>query len=141
MGLPVVDCDLMGRAFPQLQIITPVMNGFHGFPYCMRNIQGFELILTRLPDGQPMKNAETFLRNVAVGKGADMGLAGMALTKQQLLDWAIRNSMSHIWYLGRDIIEARKRKENPLMVIQEKEGGKLLFTGKVISVDLELKSG
>lgn len=38
MNLPVLDVDLMGRAFPEFQMITPNFFGHDLLPVCMGNI-------------------------------------------------------------------------------------------------------
>jgi DUF917 family protein len=39
LGLPVLDCDCMGRAFPEFQMITPNIFGINCLPICMTDIQ------------------------------------------------------------------------------------------------------
>lgn len=38
LDIPVLDLDLMGRAFPAVHMIIPSINGYSGLPYCMGDI-------------------------------------------------------------------------------------------------------
>jgi len=49
--------------------------------------------------------------------------------------------LSRTWRLGRSILESRKNKSNPLKIIEQQEGGKLVFTGKIVDVDREAEQG
>lgn len=44
----------------------------------------------------------------------------------------VKYTLSRIWRLGREILQARKEKLSPVEAILEHEGGKLLFKGKVV---------
>jgi len=138
--LPVLDCDCMGRAFPELQMITPAIYGANVMPLCMTEDKGYQWILTGT-QGDNVKEAELFMRKNIFEISADGSLVGAPLSKDFLLKFGVKYSMSRIWKLGRAIVGARQKKFNPLKVIEEKEGGHLLFIGKVIDVHRRLEGG
>lgn len=47
MGLPTVDGDLMGRAFPELQMCTPAYDGIPLTPAALADEKGNEMIVSR----------------------------------------------------------------------------------------------
>jgi len=140
LNLPVVDCDLMGRAFPELQMITPTIYGELGTPCCMTDDLGNQWILMQTQNKNVHK-AELFMRTNIAAMSCDGGIVGPVLSKEFLLQYGAKYTMSRIWRLGRAIVEARQKKLNPLKVIEEKENGKLIFVGKVIDVHRETKDG
>lgn len=134
LDIPVVDADFMGRAFPQLQMITPMIYGLDIFPITMCDDLGHEIILQKVPGGK-VTRGEDFLRYNVVRFGCEAAISGITLKKKELQNYGVRNTVSRCWKLGRAIKLAKRDKVNPVKVIEEKEGGKLLFTGKIVALD------
>jgi len=49
LGLPVVDADCMGRAFPEAQMTTFAIHGLQPFPLALADIRDNAVIVTRAP--------------------------------------------------------------------------------------------
>jgi len=131
LGLCVLDGDLMGRAYPELGMITPNIYGEAPTPCSMGDDKGVMFILYEMVNNDS-KKAEQWLRKNITELGCDGGIAS-PLTKTQVSKYMIRNTLSHVWRLGRAILQARRVKRNPLPII-EKENGRLIFIGKIVSL-------
>ena len=65
LGLPVVDCDGMGRAFPQLDMFIPYI---HGLPPCPSVIVGCKNNSETVTFAETAKHLEKELRDLVVSK-------------------------------------------------------------------------
>ena len=65
LDLPVVDCDGMGRAFPELQMFTP---SIYGLPLCPGAAVGSSGSREVFTDATTAKALENHLREVVVTK-------------------------------------------------------------------------
>ena len=68
-GLPIVDGDGMGRAFPELQMVSMTMFDIHACPMAMADEKGNALVLNTVNN----LSTEKFARVITV----EMGGAGM----------------------------------------------------------------
>ena len=79
--------------------------------------------------------------------GTAAGIAGRPLTKPQVQQCMIRNTVSQAWRLGREVALARQKANlgNLSPVLVEALGGSrtanLLFSGKIMEVNRKLRRG
>lgn len=66
LGLPIVDADGMGRAFPELQMFLPFVYGSPGYPAAVGDEKGNVVALTF---AETPKHLEGFLRIKTVEMG------------------------------------------------------------------------
>lgn len=57
------------------------------------------------------------------------------------MDYAVHNSISRSWRLGKAILEARKDKIDPMIALEKYENAKLIFKGKIIHVERGIVKG
>ena len=66
-GLPVIDADGMGRAFPEVQMFTPFIYGScKPYPSSVADNKGEVLVCTHVADAKELEN---FFREVCVSMG------------------------------------------------------------------------
>ena len=65
-GLPVLDADGMGRAFPELQMYSPFMYGCKPYPSAVADNKGTVITCTYVADS---KQLEDFFRKECVRMG------------------------------------------------------------------------
>ena len=65
LGLPVVDCDGMGRAFPELNMLTPSIYGLPLCPGAVVGSSGFGEVFT---DATTTKALQTHLSGIVMTK-------------------------------------------------------------------------
>lgn len=103
-GLPVVDGDGMGRAFPEIQMVTYNVYGVPITPMAIAN-DHMEVAVIETEDA---KSAEDIGRAVAMRMGLAVMLSAYPMTGAQLKKSAVRGTMSVALGIGRAIREGRR---------------------------------
>jgi DUF917 family protein len=143
-GLPVVDGDGMGRAFPELQMETFGVYGVAGSPIAICNERGHEVVIDTGSDNHSM---EWHARGVTIRMGGVSYIAEYPMSGADVKRTAIPGTMSLALRLGRVIREARERQKDPFEALIESladsiyEHGRVLLEGKVIDVDRRSADG
>ena len=137
LGLPMVDCDGMGRAFPELQMVTHTIFGIGATPMAMSDERGNTVLMETINNNW----TETFARSITVNMGAMAMIALYAATVSQLKEAAIPNTMSRALEIGKVIREARVKEDNPVDTVREAVGGFLVFKGKIGDVERRTEGG
>ncbi len=131
VGIPVIDADGMGRAFPELQMTSFYINGVSPSPTAAANEKGHVTIV----DAEEALMAEALVRNAAMAYGGITWIAGYPMTGKQLKQAAIPGSISVAWKLGRAVLEARRKHANPIQKVVEITGGQAAFEGKIVDIN------
>jgi DUF917 family protein len=130
LGVPLVDADTMGRAFPEIQMVTATMAGVSATPMAMADDKGNSAILKTINN----QWTETFARGIAVGMGASAYIANYAMTGKQLREAAIPGTITLIESIGTTIRQAHQRKSDPIAAVAEVTNGYPFWTGKISDV-------
>eukprot|EP01105_Mastigella_eilhardi_P025552 TRINITY_DN698_c0_g1_i4.p1 TRINITY_DN698_c0_g1~~TRINITY_DN698_c0_g1_i4.p1 ORF type:complete len:936 (+),score=202.97 TRINITY_DN698_c0_g1_i4:164-2809(+) len=132
-GLPVVDADGMGRAFPKLQMILPFILAeryeHSPTPAAMSLDSGKTIVFRESPSAAAL---EDDMRKQVVQVGCAAGVCLGLLTKKEACGTLVRNSVSNSRNLGHAIRSAVKTKTDP--VAAACKAGALLFVGKIVGV-------
>jgi len=137
-GLPVIDADGMGRAFPELQMKTFIINGIAPTPGALCDHYGQTSVFDHITDG---KTFERYMRAVTIQMGGSAGYCFPLMTGQQVRDYAVPATLSLAIRLGDAILNAREQHTNPVQAALDVTGGQLLFTGKITDVERRLIGG
>lgn len=144
MGLPVVDCDGMGRAFPELQMVTFAIHGVPTSPVVLATEEG-DLVVVY---GSDNLRAEQLARAVVTEMGGMAQIGLYAMSGRELKDAGIEGTVSLCRVLGACIREARERHQDPFdAVIGFLEGpaggrhARVLFDGKIVDLRRETTRG
>jgi DUF917 family protein len=137
-GLPVVDGDGMGRAFPEVQMSTFFIYGLHPAPGAIADDKGNVVVFQKIVD---MYWLERFARHVAVDMGAGAGFATTPMTGAFVKRTAVPNTLTQVLDVGRTILKARAERRDVIASLLNTMGATLLFTGKVTGVRRELRGG
>ncbi|KAH9941327.1 hydantoinase/oxoprolinase [Epithele typhae] len=143
-GKVVLDCDLMGRAYPRMYQKLP---GVYGLPNslwpCAISDGIGSTIASVLPSARNMFEVETILRAATTEMGSKSGVAGAPLPRKTLHAYGVPHSVSQAWRIGRAV--ARCRRNNDLQgiprAILKLQNGACLFIGKVVDVQREVRKG
>ncbi|CAH1790670.1 unnamed protein product, partial [Owenia fusiformis] len=136
--IPVVDCDGMGRAFPELQMFTPTIYGMPCYPATLADDKGQRAVIIEAPSP---KLVEDHFRGVCVAMGCSAGFVFTPLKKEDILHKTVQNSTSRAWGLGHAVLKARAQKKDPFQAILDFENGKSLCKGKIIDVERRNEGG
>jgi uncharacterized protein len=137
-GLPVVDGDGMGRAFPEVQMTTFFIYGQDPSPAAISDDKSNVVIFKKVAD---MFWLERFARHVAVDMGAGAGFATAAMAGSFVKKTAVPGTVTQALEIGQTLLDARAKRHNVVDRLLAKTGATLFFTGKVADVRRELKGG
>lgn len=137
-GLPVVDGDGMGRAFPEMQMTTYAIYGHRSTPSVMcdphGNIVIFDHAITE-------KWHETMARACVVAQGGASVLAAAPMSGAFMKRYSIPHTYTQAIGLGYAVLEARRDHEDPIKAICDREGGRQVFAGKITDLKRHFKGG
>jgi len=137
-GLPVVDGDGMGRAFPELQMDTFAIGGASLSPLALGDSHGNSVILHRVTSP---KQAELYARNLTIEMGGSAALAMPVLSGRQLKRLLIRGTLTLARRLGEAVQECRRLGEDPTERVAKLGNGRVLFRGKISDVERRTTQG
>ncbi len=137
-GLPVIDGDGMGRAFPELQMTTFFIYGHAASPAAIADDKGNVVLFREVVD---MYWLERFARHIAVDMGAGAGFALPPLRADFLRGVLVPGTVSEALAIGRALLAARAARQDVVARLADALGARVLFTGKVIDVKRELRGG
>jgi uncharacterized protein len=144
LGLPVVDADGMGRAFPELQMVSFNIFGQRLSPLVMCDENGDTVII----ESSDNHRVEKLARPVVVPMGGGCLLALCPMSGSAVKTCAIRDTLGLAVGIGRSIGTARRAQQDPFAALFQYLRGteyyrhcKLLFDGKVVDLKRETLRG
>jgi DUF917 family protein len=138
-GLPVVDGDAMGRAFPELPMSVFFFEaGVSITPLAMSDAGGNTVVI---PYTANAKWAERLARTLATSMGATAGLAGSLLTGATFKQYGILYTLSLAKSLGLRVLDAQHNGEDvPEMIVEALEG-RIILRGKIVDLNRRTTRG
>ena len=134
MGLPLVDADGMGRAFPEVPQVTMYLAGIPPSPAVMTDERG-NLVVFRAISGHWMERLE---RAAAVEFGGAASSTEFSLSAAQARTATVRNSVSLAIRIGEAVAHAEG---SPVAALIAEIGAFRLLSGKVSDVERHTTSG
>jgi DUF917 family protein len=143
-GIPVVDADGMGRAFPELQMETFGVYGISGSPLVISDEKGHSVLVDTGSDNVRM---EKFARAVTIEMGGASFIAEYPMSGADLKRTGIPHTLSLAGEIGRAIREARAAHADPFAALVASVESSIygyatsLLEGKVIDVERSIVAG
>ena len=147
-NVPMVDGDLMGRAYPTFEKITPFVLGSGNvndlLPIALSSGDGTNLVLRTSKSTEMVDKA---LRAVCVEMGCSAGVALSPMKASEVTDKGILRTHSLAWRLGRAVkrFQAEQSEVSIAESLIAQFGGsasaRVLFEGKVTAVENRLIKG
>lgn len=131
LNVPLLDADGMGRAFPEVQMVSFHVTGARLTPVTIADFQGN--VATIRPESAEW--AEAFARAFSVASGGIALMSDYSMTASEMEGKIVLGSISRAIAIGR----ATRRSDNPVMSLQQELGAFHLIAGKV--TDLERRTG
>jgi DUF917 family protein len=138
LGLPAVDADTMGRAYPEAQMTSVAVGDLRPYPCALYDPRGIEAIVTKVPSWKWMERAS---RKICVEMGSVASTCKAPRTGAEVKKWGIHFTTSKAIGLGRRVRIAQRRHEDPIVAILDEAQGKQLFRGKVVDVSRRTTEG
>ncbi|RZQ60101.1 DUF917 domain-containing protein [Amycolatopsis suaedae] len=129
-GLPLVDGDGMGRAFPEAQMTLPSLAGVSATPMAITDDKGN----TTLVETGSNRWAERIARAVCTESGCSVFTADTLLAGHQLADGLVSGTVTLAQRLGAAVRSAREDHADPVAAAVDVLGGVHLATGKITDV-------
>ncbi|MGM0718463.1 MAG: DUF917 domain-containing protein [Halobacteriota archaeon] len=137
LDLPLVDADAMGRAFPEVQMVTLTLGGIDATPMAIADEKGNTVFVNT----ETNEKAEQFARSTSIDMGGSCMIATYPHTGAELRDHGILRSMSYARDIGETISQAQANSTDPIDALVEFVDGFELFEGKVMDVERRTEGG
>lgn len=137
-GLPVVDGDGMGRAFPEVQMVTLGAGGVHAWPLVLADESGTTVTIDGCGDNA---TAERMARASVVAMGGSAVVAHYAASGSKVRDWAVPGSVGLALEIGRALDEVARHGGDALEALGQVCGARRDFTGKIVDIDRRTEAG
>lgn len=136
-GLPLIDGDGMGRAFPELQMVSFTMHGIAATPMVIADEKGNSSVINTISN----QWTERIARAQTVEMGGAALVALYPMSGAQMKKGILRNTLSLVREVGEMIEAERKAHRNPAEALTARLGGRRLFTGRVIDIERRTTGG
>lgn len=136
-GLPLVDADGMGRAFPELQMVLLSIDGVSCSPMAMADEKGNTVVLDTVDNAW----AERIARSATVDMGCSATIALYPLMGREARQSLVPRTLSLAHELGTLVESAREAHLDPAVEIAAHAGGQVLGRGKVMDVQRRTVGG
>jgi DUF917 family protein len=137
LGVPLVDGDMMGRAFPELQMALPSLIGVSASPMSIVDEHGNWGVLSTVDN----RSTERLARTLTIEMGSSASISTFVLTGQQARDGYVRGSISLTARIGRALRAARDAHVDPIDAVVSVLGGRRLLDGKIGDVERRTHTG
>jgi uncharacterized protein len=141
-GLPLIDADGMGRAFPSLEFVTFSVYGCTAGPVMIADELGNSAIINS-PRNQTTEN---MCRAISSSLGALVYAALYPMTGKQVKQYAVHDTISLCFDIGRCIRESREKFDSPfdgllslLHKPEEERHCRILFDGKIVDLTHDIR--
>jgi DUF917 family protein len=136
-GVPIVDADMMGRAFPELQMCLPTLYGVSASPMAIADDKGNVGILETVDNGW----AERLARSLTIEMGCAALIALYAVDGRQVKETMIPGTLRLGEELGRLVRETRGDHGDVVQAVAGRLGGHVVFKGKIVDVARRTSGG
>lgn len=137
MSIPILDADLLSRAFPQLQMNSASLQNI---PLCPAFLSDCHLNTVIINTNCNFK-LESIARNVTIEMGSSAALAVSIMDVQSAKIGAISGTVTQAIKLGETILKAQENNIDPVKEIVKDKEVSLLGSGTIVDVDQSIKAG
>lgn len=136
-GLPLIDGDGMGRAFPELQMVSMTIHGIAASPMVLADDKGNSSVLNTV--------SNLWTERLARAQTIEMGGASLValypMSGAEVKRGLLRGTLGLIRELGQTITDERAANRHPGDALVARCGGVDLCTGRVIDIDRATTGG
>jgi DUF917 family protein len=136
-GVPLIDADLMGRAFPELQMCMPSIYGKGAAPIALADEKGNAAVIEAIDNLW----AERLARSITIDMGCAAYIALYPMTGADLRQHTIAGTLGLAQEIGQLVRETRARHEDPIAALLRRLDGFELYQGKVVDVHRRTEGG
>ncbi|QPK94408.1 DUF917 domain-containing protein [Actinomyces sp. zg-332] len=130
LGLPLVDVDAMGRAFPELQMVTFSIAGVSATPMGLVDEKGNSVIFDTITN----KWTEELARAVTMSCGGSVSVSLYCVDGKTVKEYGVRDIVTRSENLGKAIKQVKYGEKTPEENFLEASEGYKIFKGKITDV-------
>jgi DUF917 family protein len=135
---PVIDADMMGRAYPEAQMTSVAVGDLQPWPLTTVDVRGLESVVRKVPTWKWMERVS---RKICVEYGSIASTCKAPRTGAEVRQWGIHGTTTKAIAIGHAVREAQRKHEDPIAAILSVEPGKVLYRGKVVDVERRATEG
>lgn len=136
-GLPLVDGDGMGRAFPELQMVTFTIHGVSATPMVLCDDKGNSLVLDTVSNAW----TERLARAATIEMGGSALLTFYPMSGAVAKKAIVRGTLSLCDRIGRTLRETRAAHGDPVAALVDLLDADILFHGRVQDIERRTEGG
>jgi len=136
-GIPVVDGDGMGRAYPEIQMVTWTMHGVSATPMVIVDDKGNSVVLECIDN----RWTERLARAATIEMGGSVLIALYPMTGKVAKAGSVRGTLTLARRLGEILRESRVSHADAVKSIQSKLDAATIFIGRVTDIDRRTVTG
>ncbi len=131
LGLPMVDCDGMGRAFPELQMVTFTIGDVKASPMALTDEKGNSAIFNTITN----KWTEELARAVTMSCGGSVTVGLYMMDGKTMKSFGVKNIVTRSEILGKAIRNVKNQRDlSPEDAFLQASEGFKIFKGKITDV-------
>ena len=119
LGLPVLDADTIGRAFPELQMSSCSLYGHPPDPAFITDSFGNTVVV----HAKNSSSLEKLARQATIAMGSSSAIAIYLMSGKQAKKITVPGSVSRAIDIGRAFLKAKEDKTSPVEAVLAKTGG------------------
>ena len=137
LDLPVLNADLMGRAFPQLQMTSCTVMGLSSSPAFLADSLGNTVRV----EGKNAQTVENIARHITMSMGSSCAVAFCLMDGEQAKSVVIPHTLSQAIHIGQVIARAKEEGKDPIQAFLEDFQGVCLGRGTITAIEQSIKQG
>jgi uncharacterized protein len=135
---PVIDSDMMGRAYPEAQMTSMAVADLVPCPLTTVDVRGLESVVEKVPTWKWMERVS---RKICVEYGSIASTCKAPRTGAEVKQWGIHGTTTKAIAIGHAVREAQRKHADPIAAILSVEPGQVLYRGKVMDVERRATEG
>jgi len=136
-GLPMVDGDGMGRAYPELQMVTFTLHGVSATPMVLCDDKGNSLVLDTVSNAW----TERLARAATIEMGGSALLTFYPMSGAVAKRAIVRGTLSQCAQIGERLRATRAAHGDPVAALCDMLGAQVLFHGRVADIERRTEGG
>ncbi|ABI78706.1 conserved hypothetical protein [Hyphomonas neptunium ATCC 15444] len=143
LGIPLLNADGMGRAFPEIQMVVMNFEGIRATPFVIVD----EHLNSVIVETGSARRAEEFVRSVAINMGLSCIVAGYPMTGAEAKRATVTGTLTEALEIGRAIEAGRKAGDAVGALVRRLSESAIyghacdLFDGKIVDLRRETTAG
>ncbi len=137
-GIPVLDADCMGRAYPAAQMTSFAVADLSMYPFTMCDIRNNNVII---PKAESWIWLERISRTICSEMGAIAATCKAPRSGKEVKQYGLKYTVSKAIKLGNVVLHAQHTNTCPIDALLNAEHSTLVFQGKIIDVHRRVQGG